>query len=52
MVCEEDAVRRELLAEDFTHTTVDEALRRSLDGGDPGTSSRGDVQAAAPTDPA
>ncbi len=52
MVCSEDAVRRDLLEEDFRYTSVDEALRRSLDAGSPGTTHGGDVQAEAPTDPA
>lgn len=53
MVCQEDAVRRDLLEDGYRFTTVREALRRSLDeSGAPGTSERGDVQAAAATDPA
>ncbi len=52
MVCSEDEVRRDLLEEDFTYTSVDDALRRSLDAGAPGTTHGGDVQAEAPTDPA
>jgi uncharacterized protein YbjT (DUF2867 family) len=52
MVCQEDAVRRDLLDEDFSYTSIDDALRRSLEGGAPGTTQRGDVQAGAPTDPA
>lgn len=53
MVCQEDSVRRELLSPDFEFVDIEEALRRSLaSGGAPGTSRRGDVQAAAATDPA
>lgn len=52
MVCSEDEVRCDLLEEGFTYTSVDDALRRSLDGGTSGTTHGGDVQAEAPTDPA
>ncbi|WP_139984184.1 NAD(P)H-binding protein [Nocardioides litoris] len=53
MVCEEDDVRRDLLPPDHELVPVAEALRRSRRGGSaPGTATRGDVQAGAPTDPA
>lgn len=53
MVCRDDDARGVLVEDDFDWTGVSEALRRSLDvDGAPGTSSRGDVQSAAGTDPA
>ncbi|CAM3821108.1 NAD(P)H-binding protein [Nocardioides zeicaulis] len=53
MVCGNDQFRHELLEPDYALVGVEEALRRSLapDTGS-GTSHRGDVQAAAATDPA
>lgn len=52
MVCREDRVRHDLLGDDFTYTSLEEALRRSLEPADAsGTSREGDVQAAAATDP-
>lgn len=52
MVCREDLVRTELLDDGFRFTSVEEALRCSLTPrAEPGTSSLGDVQAAAMTDP-
>lgn len=53
LVCREDDVRRELLLDDYRFTSVREALQRSIDdSAAPGTTERGDVQSAAPTDPA
>lgn len=53
MVCDGDDARRDLLPDGHHFLTIAEALDRSLDPeGDPGTSVRGDVQAAAATDPA
>jgi len=52
MVCREDAVRRDLCEPGFAYTSLREALTRSHDGTGGGTSGAGDVQAAAPTDPA
>lgn len=59
MVCREDRVRRDVLEPGYEFTGVTEALRRSRDpedrhvGHEPdGTSSAGDVQAPAATDPA
>jgi uncharacterized protein YbjT (DUF2867 family) len=53
MVCTEHDVRRELAEPGHEFVPLVEAFRRSLDGDGPdGTSRRGDVQAAAVTDPA
>lgn len=53
MVCQEDSVRETLVDHSYPFVGVAEALRRSRDGnGSPGTSSRGDVQSGAATDPA
>lgn len=52
MVCDGDDVRRELAEPDHRFLTLVEAFERSLDdSGAEGTSVRGDVQAAASTDP-
>lgn len=53
MVCTEDDVRQELGAPNHRFVSLKDALERSLeDRGAEGTSARGDVQAAAATDPA
>lgn len=53
LVCEEDDVRRDLLAPGYRHVPVAEAIERSLARGvTQGTSVRGDAQARAVTDPA
>lgn len=53
MVCQEDDVRRDIASPEHRFVSLVEAFTRSLDGGGPdGTSTRGDVQAEAVTDPA
>ena len=53
MVCRDDSVRDDLLAPGHEYLSVAEALRRALDPSTAaGTSYTGDVQGAAPTDPA
>lgn len=52
MVCQEDAVRRDVCEPGYEFTTVADALHRSLQPHGAGTSQEGDVQASAETDPA
>lgn len=50
MVCQEDAVRGDLVAEDYRFTPLAEALERSLYGAGDGATPRGDIQASSAND--
>lgn len=53
MVCTEESVRDVLLEQGYTYVPLAQALARALDHDGPaGTTLAGDVQSAAPTDPA
>lgn len=53
MICRDSSVRDALLEPDYVYLPIAEALRRALNpSGQAGTAHAGDVQGAAPTDPA